>query len=87
MRPRFTSPLPTGMIFLPSSDRANGRPQVALADDYQRSGGLTSMREFYRFVWRSTASRQIVLIILIILAITAAVLAMAPLELRRHIIN
>src|SRR5271163_1219316 len=42
------------------------------------------MREFYGFVWRSTASRQIVLIIL---AIMAAVLAMAPLELQRHIIN
>ena len=42
------------------------------------------MREFYAYVWRSSASRQI---ILIILAIMAAVLAMAPLELQRHIIN
>jgi ABC-type multidrug transport system fused ATPase/permease subunit len=42
------------------------------------------MREFYGFVWRSTASRQIVLIIL---AVMAAALAMAPLELQRHIIN
>ena len=42
------------------------------------------MREFYAYVWRSSASRQIVLIIL---AIMAAVLAMAPLELQRHIIN
>jgi ABC-type multidrug transport system fused ATPase/permease subunit len=44
----------------------------------------TSMREFYSFVWRSSASRQIVLIIL---AIAAALLAMAPLELQRHIVN
>jgi hypothetical protein len=42
------------------------------------------MREFYAYVWRSSASRQI---ILIILAIAAALLAMAPLELQRHIIN
>jgi ABC-type multidrug transport system fused ATPase/permease subunit len=42
------------------------------------------MREFYAYVWRSSASRQIVLIIL---AIMAALLAMAPLELQRHIIN
>jgi ABC-type multidrug transport system fused ATPase/permease subunit len=42
------------------------------------------MREFYAFVWRSSAPRQIVLIAL---AITAALLAMAPLELQRHIIN
>ena len=42
------------------------------------------MREFYAYVWRSSASRQIVLIIL---AVTAALLAMAPLELQRHIIN
>jgi len=42
------------------------------------------MREFYAYVWRSSASRQIVLIIL---AISAALLAMAPLELQRHIIN
>ena len=42
------------------------------------------MREFYAYVWRSSASRQI---ILIILAAMAAVLAMAPLELQRHIIN
>jgi ABC-type multidrug transport system fused ATPase/permease subunit len=42
------------------------------------------MRELYAYVWRSSASRQIVLIIL---AIIAAVLATAPLELQRHIIN
>jgi ABC-type multidrug transport system fused ATPase/permease subunit len=42
------------------------------------------MRELYAYVWRSSAPRQIVLIIL---AIIAAVLATAPLELQRHIIN
>jgi ABC-type multidrug transport system fused ATPase/permease subunit len=42
------------------------------------------MRELYNYVWRSTASGQIVLIVL---AIMAAVLATAPLELQRHIIN
>src|SRR5271166_5543757 len=42
------------------------------------------MREFYAYVWRSSASQQIVLIIL---AVMAALLAMAPLELQRHIIN
>jgi ABC-type multidrug transport system fused ATPase/permease subunit len=42
------------------------------------------MREFYNYVWRSSASQQIVLIIL---AILAALLAMAPLELQRHIVN
>ena len=42
------------------------------------------MREFYAYVWRSSAPRQIVLIIL---AVMAALLAMAPLELQRHIIN
>jgi ABC-type multidrug transport system fused ATPase/permease subunit len=42
------------------------------------------MRELYDYVWRSSASQQIVLIIL---AIMAAVLATAPLELQRHIIN
>jgi len=42
------------------------------------------MREFYSYVWRSSAPRQIVLRIL---AISAALLAMAPLELQRHIIN
>ena len=36
------------------------------------------MREFYSYVWRSSAPRQIVLRIL---AISAALLAMAPLEL------
>jgi hypothetical protein len=36
------------------------------------------MREFYAYVWRSSASRQIVLIIL---AVIAALMAMAPLEL------
>src|ERR1700720_2605329 len=46
--------------------------------------GRTSMREFYAYVWRSSASRQIVLIIL---AVIAALMAMAPLELQRHIIN
>jgi hypothetical protein len=46
--------------------------------------GRISMREFYAYVWRSSASRQIVLIVL---AIMAALLAMAPLELQRHIIN
>jgi Flp pilus assembly protein TadD len=39
--PRFTSPLPTGMIFLPCLRSSEWRPQVALADDYQRSEGLT----------------------------------------------
>jgi ABC-type multidrug transport system fused ATPase/permease subunit len=42
------------------------------------------VRELYAYVWRSSASQQIVLIIL---AIIAAVLATAPLELQRHIIN
>src|SRR6516162_10231302 len=42
------------------------------------------MRELYAYVWRSSASQQI---ILIVLAIIAAVLATAPLELQRHIIN
>jgi ABC-type multidrug transport system fused ATPase/permease subunit len=42
------------------------------------------MRELYAYVWRSSASQQI---ILIILAIAAAVLATAPLELQRHIVN
>jgi ABC-type multidrug transport system fused ATPase/permease subunit len=42
------------------------------------------MREFYAYVWRSSASQQIVLIVL---AVMAALLAMAPLELQRHIIN
>ena len=42
------------------------------------------MRELHAYVWRSSASRQIVLIIL---AIIAAVLATAPLELQRHIMN
>jgi ABC-type multidrug transport system fused ATPase/permease subunit len=42
------------------------------------------MRELYDYVWRSSASQQVVLIIL---AIIAAVLATAPLELQRHIIN
>jgi hypothetical protein len=42
------------------------------------------MRELYDYVLRSSASQQIVLIIL---AIMAAVLATAPLELQRHIIN
>jgi ABC-type multidrug transport system fused ATPase/permease subunit len=42
------------------------------------------MREFYNYVWRSSASQQIVLIVL---AITAAALAAAPLELQRHIVN
>src|SRR5215469_1350324 len=42
------------------------------------------MRELYAYVWRSSASQQIVLIIL---AIIAAVLATVPLELQRHIIN
>ena len=47
------------------------------------TGGKT-MRELYAYVWRSSASQQIVLIVL---AIFAAVLATAPLELQRHIIN
>jgi ABC-type multidrug transport system fused ATPase/permease subunit len=42
------------------------------------------MRRLYAYVWRSSASQQV---ILIILAIIAAVLATAPLELQRHIIN
>jgi ABC-type multidrug transport system fused ATPase/permease subunit len=42
------------------------------------------MRELYGYVWRSSASQQI---ILILLAIIAALLASAPLELQRHIIN
>ena len=46
--------------------------------------GQTGIREFYAFVWRSSASRQIVLILL---AMTAALMAMAPLELQRHIVN
>ena len=42
------------------------------------------MRELYAYVWRVSASQQI---ILIVLAIIAAVLATTPLELQRHIIN
>jgi ABC-type multidrug transport system fused ATPase/permease subunit len=42
------------------------------------------VRELYTYVWRSSASQQIVLITL---AIIAALLATAPLELQRHIIN
>jgi ABC-type multidrug transport system fused ATPase/permease subunit len=42
------------------------------------------MREFYKFVWRASTLQQIVLIIL---AVMAALLAMAPLELQSHIIN
>jgi ABC-type multidrug transport system fused ATPase/permease subunit len=42
------------------------------------------MRELYAYVWRSSASQQIVLIVL---AIIAAILATVPLELQRHIIN
>jgi ABC-type multidrug transport system fused ATPase/permease subunit len=42
------------------------------------------MRELYAYVWRASAAQQI---ILIVLAIIAAVLATAPLELQRHIIN
>src|SRR5260370_4325017 len=42
------------------------------------------MREFYVYVGRASGARQIVLIIL---AVMAALLAMAPLELERYIIN
>lgn len=42
------------------------------------------MRELYSYVWQWSAKRQIVLIIL---AVAAALLAMAPLELQRHIVN
>ena len=42
------------------------------------------MRELYNSVWRASASQQVVLIGL---AVAAALLAMAPLELQRHIIN
>jgi ABC-type multidrug transport system fused ATPase/permease subunit len=42
------------------------------------------MHELYAYVWRASTSQQIVLIVL---AIIAAVLATAPLELQRHIIN
>jgi ABC-type multidrug transport system fused ATPase/permease subunit len=42
------------------------------------------MHEFYAYVWRSSAPQQIVLIVL---AAMAALLAMAPLELQRHIVN
>ena len=42
------------------------------------------MRGLYAYVWRSSARQQIVLIVL---AVIAAVLATAPLELQRHIIN
>ena len=42
------------------------------------------MRELYKFVWAASAPRQIVLIGL---AVAAALLAMAPLELQRHIMN
>src|SRR5215469_150344 len=47
-------------------------------------GKPRTMRELYAYVWRSSASQQIALIVL---AIIAAVLATAPLELQRHIIN
>jgi ABC-type multidrug transport system fused ATPase/permease subunit len=42
------------------------------------------MHELYEYVWRSSSRQQIVLIVL---AVIAAVLATAPLELQRHIIN
>ncbi len=42
------------------------------------------MRGLYAYVWRSSARQQIVLIVL---AVIVAVLATAPLELQRHIIN
>ena len=42
------------------------------------------MRELYKFVWAASAPQQIVLIGL---AVAAALLAMAPLELQRHIMN
>jgi ABC-type multidrug transport system fused ATPase/permease subunit len=42
------------------------------------------MRDLYAYVWRSSAIDQIVLIVL---AVIAAVLASAPLELQRHIVN
>lgn len=45
---------------------------------------MASRRDLYKFVWRASASRQI---ILIGLAVSAALLAMAPLELQRHIVN
>jgi ABC-type multidrug transport system fused ATPase/permease subunit len=46
--------------------------------------GGKAMRELYAYVWRMSALQQIVLIGL---AISAAILATAPLELQRHIIN
>jgi ABC-type bacteriocin/lantibiotic exporter with double-glycine peptidase domain len=46
--------------------------------------GQTSIREFYAFVWRSSASQQFVLILL---GAAAALMAMVPLELQRHIVN
>jgi ABC-type multidrug transport system fused ATPase/permease subunit len=48
------------------------------------SGRGCTMRQLYAYVWRSSATQQIVLIIL---AIIAAVLATVPLELQRHIVN
>ena len=42
------------------------------------------MRQLYAYVWRASAAQQI---ILIVLAIIAAMLATATLELQRHIIN
>jgi ABC-type multidrug transport system fused ATPase/permease subunit len=42
------------------------------------------MKNFYRYVWRSSGPRQVPLVIL---AIIAAVVTMLPLELQRHIIN
>ena len=43
-----------------------------------------AVRELYAYVWRASAPRQMVLIVL---AIIAAVLVTAPPELQRHIIN
>ena len=61
------------------------RPGLALSSTWvPESGKGRTMRKLYAFVWRTSASQQIVLIIV---AIVAAVLATAPLELQRHIIN
>jgi len=77
-RPVFFDDVPRLTIRKPSEPVWRySRPQF-------RIGGGIPMRELYAYVWRSSASHQIVLIVL---AIIAAVLATAPLELQRHIIN
>lgn len=59
---------------------AVGREYARALRRLSRATEGTAMRGLHRFVWRASASRQIVLIVL---ALAAAVLAVAPLELQR----